>query len=395
MNINAAAIRRGGAIIKWRGATFYHRGELQIPMQREDVNIDVEPFGIVDRGHNRVNLPINFRPSGRLSEIEAIVNRYASSVPGQLINIEEYPVSINAGTDVLTTTGNHLLNTGDEVMVHSLITMPAGLSRTTRYYARVASATTLTLFDTYAHAIDGVEVAGLIDITSAGSGVILDIARPLIVHTFDGLHIKYHAAGLVNLGALNLTAGDTLLDQVGFMAFVRPGQDPEDMTGAFHEITYVPFSDTSFDPADLPRLSPVVTWGNGSPWSDGLSTRGGAKANFELTLNNLPNDAFGEDQIGRIFSRIDVTVTAAVQGVTEAEAKAALKIQSAKRGESIGGDGALTITAGDVEFELADAALMDAPQNFGSQNQREGDFVWRANPTFTASVKNPLFELTV
>jgi hypothetical protein len=379
MNINTAAILRGGALVSWRGASFYHRGDIELPMTRESIDInDIEPFAVTFRSQDQQMIEANFTPSGRLTEVANLVNRYATTVRGELINIEEFPVTLNASTDVVTVPSGNLLATGDEVMIHWLATAPGGLSRTTRYYWRSASGTTGTLYDTYAHAIDTGSTSGLIDISSAGSAVVLSVSRPLTIHCRNGLKIVYYNAGLVNLPPLRFQAGETLLGECGFRMFVRNAA----------------FSDTSFDPADLPRQSPVVSWDNGTPWSAGLATREGAEVEFELQTEGLPSDAFGEDALGQIFTGLDVSVTAAVQGVTEAEVMAALKQHTASRGSDISGDGALDIDTAVYNFEIADAALVEAPQNFGSANQRGGDFVWRAMPTFNAGAPEPLFELT-
>lgn len=383
-------------MVTHRGSKFYHTGALNVPLQRDVLEFDVEGFGIFF-GHDRVNRPFDFTPSGRTSELSPLLDRPAALSEGDLINVEEYPVTITHASDLLTCASVHLLSDGDEVMVYWRGTAPAGLSKTTRYYARVTgmSTTTLKLYDTEAHALDTGAVTGLVDITSAGSGVILCVTRPLILHLFDGLRIKYYSAALTKVPNLHLSSGKALLGSLQFMSFVRNGQDPADPAGAFHSIDYLSFSDTSFDHTELLRASPVLAWANGSPWADGLATKEGAEVAFDMKTNPVPNDFYGENQLGMIFGSLTAKVTAAVQGVTMAEAEAALKSQSAMRGETLEGDGALTVTAGDVEFELADAALVEAPQSLTAKNQREGDFVWQSNSTLTTGALNPLYTLTV
>lgn len=392
MNINTAAILRGGALVSWRGASFYHRGNLELPLDRETIDIDdIEPFGVTFRSQDKQSIEPSFTPAGRLSEIGNLINRYATSVKGDLINLEEFPVTINTTTNVLTVPSGNLLSTGNEVMIHWLATQPAGLSRTTRYYWHSASGTTGTL---HASAADATNNTNAIDITTTGSGVVLSVARPLVIHARNGLRITYYNAALVNIPSLRFKAGETLLGECGFRIYVRNGADPEDLSAAYYAIDFAAFSDSSFDPADIPRQSPVVTWDNGSPWADGLSTREGAEVAFELNVNPLPNDAFGENVLGESFGKLELTVTSAVQGVTEAEAKAALKIQTGARGDDISGDGPLEIDTAAYNFTIGDAALTSAPQAFGSADQRSGNFVWRAMPVFDLGALNPLYELT-
>ncbi len=397
MNLNIAANLRGPALVTWRGASFLHRKPLDLPMKRETINFDdFEAFPVVFRSHDRVSQAINFTGLGQLSEISSLINRYSTARRGDLINIEEYPVTITNASDLLTCATDHLLADGDEVMVHWLVTAPSGLSKTTRYYARVTgnSSTTLKLYDTKAHAQDTGSTTGLVNIASDGSGVILDIARPLVLHFINGLRITYYNVGLTKLPTLNFSGAETLLDACEFTVFVRNGHDPDDPSAAFMAYDYAAFTAPSFDPADVPRQSPVITWANGSPWSDGLSTRAGAKAEFELMTEDDESDAWGKGMLGKYFKAIDVKVTAAVKGVTEAEAASALKAQSGTRGGDLGGDGALDIDTTAYNLELADAALIDAPQQATATDQRGKDFVWQAVPKFTAGALDPLYELT-
>lgn len=95
-----------------------------------------------------------------------------------------------------------------------------------------------------------------------------------------------------------------------------------------------------------------------------------------------------------IFDTLTAKVTAAVQGVTIAEAEAALKAQSAIRGEALDGDGALNLRPV-MGICVADAALVNAPQSLTAKNQREGDFcVASYNSTLTTGALNP-YTLTV
>jgi hypothetical protein len=71
-----------------------------------------------------------------------------------------------AATNVCTSTAHGLL-TGDQVIVSSATTLPAGLAASTYYYARVISANTFTLHSTLAGAVAD---TGVIDITDTGTG---------------------------------------------------------------------------------------------------------------------------------------------------------------------------------------------------------------------------------
>lgn len=386
--MNTAAILRGPAIIKWRGATIYHRESLAIPIESTTFDVEAEPFGVVETRIASRSLPIQVTPSGRTLEVEKLLGRYATATHGDLVNIEEFPVSVDASTDILTTTANHLLETGDEVMVHALVTMPGGVNRTTRYYARVATATTITLHSSAAGATNN---TNKIDISSVGSGVILDVTRPLVITTYSGLRIKYYNVGLTKLPEVDLSAGRPMLGQVEFRAFLRNGQDPDVMTDAYYEIDTANVADTSFDPAHILTQTPKLTWARGAEWT-GLYTRDGAKIGFDLKTQSLQSDAFGEDALGLIFAGLDLTVTAAPQGVTEGEAKAALGLHTTRRGQKPPG-GQLDIITDHYTFRIADAVLRKIPLNFSTSEQRQGDFEWAAQRKFSAGVPDPLFAI--
>lgn len=104
--------------------------------------------------------------------------------------------SIDTGTDTLTS-DTHGLSTADPVRIRALSggTIPAGLSATTVYYARAASATTLTLHPT---ASDATGNTNKVDITSSGSGtlqVIGDILTPSEGDLWYNNGLKYRHLG--------------------------------------------------------------------------------------------------------------------------------------------------------------------------------------------------------
>lgn len=77
--------------------------------------------------------------------------------------------SVDAGTDILTTSVPYNLNTGDIIYIQSTGSVPTGTSEFTKYYIRRFSSTTLALYLTSEAArSDGTKV----DITGAGSGTI-------------------------------------------------------------------------------------------------------------------------------------------------------------------------------------------------------------------------------
>lgn len=74
-----------------------------------------------------------------------------------------------AVTDIITLTA-HGYTDGLKGQVTSSGTKPTGISLATDYFIRVLSVDTVSLYDTYAHAIDTANTTGLVDITNIGSG---------------------------------------------------------------------------------------------------------------------------------------------------------------------------------------------------------------------------------
>jgi hypothetical protein len=75
--------------------------------------------------------------------------------------------TVNTGTEVATTAGAHGLATGDAVSVSTTTTLPAPLSATSYYFARVLSGTTLTFHPTEA---DAAANTNIVNLTTTGSG---------------------------------------------------------------------------------------------------------------------------------------------------------------------------------------------------------------------------------
>lgn len=390
--MNLASILRGPVIANWRGVTSFHKGGLELPTSISTFDIEAEPWGLLQSRKDTPDMKITLTPAGRVQEVVSMINRYSTTENGELLNIEEYPVTINASTDTLTTATAHLLSAGDEVMVHATLTQPGGVNRTTRYYANVPTGTTLKLYDTEAHAIAGGST-GLVDITDAGSGVILDVCRPLTITTLKGWQAKFYNVGLTKVPDLIFGATKTMLGQAEFTIYVRNGQDPDDPSNGYFALSQVTPPTPSIDPADIKTRSPKITWEEAAVWSN-LLTRAGATVSFDLrSPQGIESDAFGDGAMGAIFKGIVPSVKATPYGPTESELLSALKLHSKSRGESIGG-GALTVATATHQFVIGDAALITGPQMFSTQDPRIGECEWRGQRTVTEGVVDAPFELT-
>lgn len=398
MNLNPASIIAGPAKVIALGTTFIHRGTLNAPLDRSTIDInDIGHYGVTFRSHDKVNHPIDLTPSGRILEATTLANRYANVAEwagsGRLINVDVWPVTCNAGTEVITVPSGTGLATGDEVMAHAAVEMPGGVSATTRYYWRSLSGTTGALYDSAANAADTENTTGRVDITSAGTGVFISKAHRLVLHFMNGLKITYYSAGVIKPSNIRIKAGETLLGPCGFMAFLRPGTDPDDTANAYHAITWEAFDYTGFDPDDMPREYGSFSWAKGAPWNPagGLPSEDGIELELDLQTKNIPLDCVGEDQLGKRFGSLDAKLTAGLRGVP---VKAAADALAKARGGDLSGEGAITIESNTLTLEVADAALLNVEVRGSSEESVTGDFVFQSTPSFTDGVPNPLYELT-
>lgn len=113
------------------------------------------------------------------------------------------PITVvaDAAADTLTHVA-HGISSGTPVYVVGT-GQPGGVTATTIYYARAASADTITLYDTKAHSVAG-GGTGLVDITSVGAGVNVS---PMVLNAFYSLDTavrnqggKTSLLGTVNAG---------------------------------------------------------------------------------------------------------------------------------------------------------------------------------------------------
>jgi len=85
--------------------------------------------------------------------------------------------SVDTTTEVVTTTQAHGFATGDLIQFTSTATVPAGITASESYWARVPSTTTFTVHTTYSGSIDETGTADRVDITGSGTGTIT-VTRP-------------------------------------------------------------------------------------------------------------------------------------------------------------------------------------------------------------------------
>jgi len=388
MSVNAATIIGGPAIVQFRGATFYSKGEIKLESSKATFQIAVDRYGgSADERVQDETLKVSFAPAGEWESL-SVLWPYAASALGTLVTPGSLTVSsINTTTDELTVTG-HGLTTADAVLVHVATggTLATGLANTTTYYARAVDADTLTLHDTAAHATANTDK---INITASGTGThYVDRDYPLVIHTFAGTKITFHNAAVVTMPNIRLASTESLIGEVEFEAFIRNGANWSDANSRY-TIEQATLSDTSFSPANIKTQPYTGAWGATAPW-DSFNTTEGFSVDFNLSLAPISTDGMGI--VSRRLADLSVSAKFRPLGITESQILAKLLLQDtgAVRGRSLSGDN-LLISATGVYVQLYGGALTTGPQSFSSKTDRLGDMEIRATRTFSTGVPNPLF----
>jgi len=104
--------------------------------------------------------------------VKLIFNEIATGIipaitVGNTIITSRFPVTVNPGTDVFTTSIPHGFSSGMKTKFKSTGTLPSGLSAGTTYFIVLLSPTTFQVADTLERSLAGI---GVIDVTDAGTG---------------------------------------------------------------------------------------------------------------------------------------------------------------------------------------------------------------------------------
>lgn len=384
--MNAATILGGPALVKYRGATFYSKGDIVLTPTKQTFPIEIDRFGKVDERVSDEELKVTFEPSGQWQNL-GVLWPYPATLLGSLIAPESQAVTaIDTGTDALTVTA-HGFTTEDDILVHMATggTIPSGLSSSTRYYVRAVDVDTLTLHPT---AADATANTNTVNITDSGTGTLyVDRDYALVIHTFAGVKLTLFNAAITGMPNILLSTTRTLIGAVEFEAFLRNGSEWSD-TAARWAIESEALSDTSFDPANILTQPYTLAWGS-APW-DALQTKEGVEIAFNIGLDPVMTDSLGT--VTRRLTSLEAVARAQPVGISESQLLTKLTLQGAgaARGTSLSGDD-LNVSGTGVYVRIYGAALRTGPQQFGSQSDRVGTLEWAATRTFTAGVPDPLF----
>lgn len=386
MSTKVALIIGGPALVQYRGATVYSKNDIVLDPTIEAFAVVVDRYQEVDQRVLNQPLKIRFTPAGEWEAL-GVLYPYAGMALGELITPVRTFGTVTTGTDNVQILGHGLI-TGDVIRASSSGTLPAGLSSATAYYIRAVDADNIKFYDTYAHAVAG-GGTGLIDITDVGTGTHkLVVNNPLTITSFSGKQYTFFNAAVTKMPDINVSAVNTLLEEIEFEAFLQEGANWGDANSLFSLADVAVPVDTTFDPANILTQPATIAWG-ATPW-DSLPTKSGVKISFALELTAVETDTDGV--LTRRLSGITVGATAQPLGINEADLMAKLLLQGsgAKRGRSLSGSD-LNISATSFYVRLYGAALMGGPQSFGTKTDRIGNLSWKATRTFVSGVPNPLF----
>lgn len=385
MSCNLGTIIGGPAVVKYKGQTFYSKSDITLTTSIENFPIEVDAFGgFVEGREANAPLTVSFVPAGKWEALGVLYPYQRPVIGGSICSVTRV-TAIDAGTDTLTAT-RHRLRTGAPVQFAAIGQGVQGLTMGDLYYARAATADTLTVHPT---AGDAAGNTNAVDITALGSGETNVVEQePLIIQTLDGRVITFHVAAVTQMPDLTLASTESLFGAVTFEVFRKNGT-PASTPASRYTITNEAFADTTFDPVNILTQPYTASWGAVAPW-DSFSSKNGFRLSFETGLESIEDDACGI--IGRRLTGVQASITGQPTNVNEAAAMEKLLLQGAGAGRGrrlIGDDFNLTGTG--VYVRIYGASLTSAPQVFSSRADRAGEFTWGSARKFTAGVPGPVF----
>lgn len=386
MSCDLGTIIGGPATVKFKGKTFYSKGDIQLSTDLETFTVDVDAFGgPVESREANAPISLSFVPAGEWENL-SVLYPYADPVIGGSIVAVTTCTAVDNATDVITAP-KHRLRDGAPIRF-SVVggTIIPGITAGTLYYAHVLTANTFSVHTSEADALANTAAVALSSLGTGDTQVVEQ--EPLIIHTLAGKLITFHVAAVTAMPDFLGSAVQTPLGSVNFEVFRKNGVAVSTADSRYSVTTSAFAFDNSFDPAQIVTQPYAASWG-ASPW-DAFSSKTGFRASFPVSLTPIEDDACGI--IGRRLSSVSAEVRGQPTNVGEADALAALKLQDtgAGRGRRIVGSD-LTLVGTGVYVRVYGASLVAAPLGFGSQIDRAGEFAWRNARTFTSGQPGPVF----
>ncbi len=379
----------GPALVSYRGSSFYSKSDITLEITPDLFDIEVEPFGLVDKRVKTQPVKVRFTPAGEWKAL-ATLWAYATIPFGDLIT----PVrTMGVVVANVVTLLNHQLQSGDAVYVKNVGgNLPTGLTAGVLYYLHYTSSDAVTFHTTRALALTG---ASPIAITNNGTGTNrLVVNNPLTIQTIDassGKLITLFNAAVSKMPGINGTAQATLIDEVEFEAFIVDGASVSDTASLFSVVSSPYAGDPTFDPVNILTQPIAVGWGVVAPF-DTFYTKTGVKIDFALTLQDIDIDGYGV--LSKRISGLVVTAKLTPIGIDAEQFLNAMTLQGAGAniGRSIGQAGHnLTLTAPGFYARLNQAGLIGGPELFSRSKDVIGELTFQATRTFVGGFPQPLF----
>jgi hypothetical protein len=388
MSCNLGTIIGGPAVVKFKGKTFYSKGDIQLVNDVETFAVEVDAFGgAVEQREANAPMFVSFTPAGEWENL-SVLWPYGDPVIGGSIVAVTTITAVDTGTNVLTAP-KHRLRDGAPVRFAVIGgTIVTGLTAGTLYYAHVLTADTFSVHTSEANALANTSA---VDITGAGTGDTQVVEQePLTIHTLAGKKITFFVAAVTQQPDFLGSAVQSPIGAVQFEIFRKNGTAASVADSRYTVATEAFAFDSTFDPAQIITQPYEAAWGS-SPW-DAFSSKNGFRVSFPISLSAIEDDACGV--IGRRLSGVAAEVRGQPTNISEADALTALKLQGtgAGRGRRMVGSN-LNLVGTGVYVRVYGATLVGAPMGFGSAIDRAGEFTWRSARTFAAGLPGPVFHV--
>lgn len=359
----------------FRGIDLHCRGDILDEPIREDLAFKLTATGrdqsLVQKLGRRVTFPV----VGTFASLLPLYAFFMSQPFGRCLGPHMFKVeSLNTGTDVLTISG-HPFTSGDAVQVtwdETAPTLAAGsLSKTTTYYARSASASTVTLHPT---ALDATGNTNPVNFSADAVGDwFLCREIPLIVHRRSGVKRTYRNAVVEKLPDLVLSGGKLLFEgSLIFRCLPGLGTTPgAGDTAAFYAETNAAYTPPSWSGGDVLTQVVSAAWGGSAPWS-AFRCEGGFRASFTPQLADFDDGVWPAATLD--YSGFTVEVKGKPIGITVPEYEAAMHEDL---GVLLDGED-LAFSASGFALVLKQAILKPAATVYSPNNATVQELTWMA-----------------
>jgi|GEM_PF-2200960 len=378
--MNLALEPLGPAVVKHRGIKLDFRGGLTATPLSEIFPVESDAYGPLDLRALANSYVITGTPLGvyTLAQLN-VLYRFRRNTPGQLITPRHDVASVDADADTLTLIGSSRPRLGCPVRIAAFPadTLPGGLDAATLYYVGHPEGSEEDVISFHPTEADAEGATNKVAIADAGTGDFgLIEQETTVIHTYQNRKITLHNSAISAPPPAALSAVQTILGQMAFMAFIKEGADWED-ANSLYTVTKEALVDVPPAATDIPTKDFSCSFGP-TPF-DSFKSRGPVTISPSYNLTPITTDARG--QVGMMLSGVAATATLTPQGFKESQLQDLLKMQGAGAGigkSKVRGD--LIAQAAGVYVALRNGAPRTLPQTF-SNGPRAGELAITGHAT--------------